>query len=90
MIPIALRLLLFAFVGLGLGLVHFAALRRGIRLHLSAGFDASTITFHVARLLLTTALWVGIARAGEAAGLLAALVGFLVARPIATSPRRTA
>ena len=90
MMPIALRAALFALVGLALGLIHFAALYRGVRLHLRTSLGVTTVAFHVARFAMTAGAWVVLARVGGATGLLAALAGFLCARPIATRSWRPA
>lgn len=90
MTALVVRAALFALVGLALGLVHFAALHRGLRLHLRDAFGLRAVAFHLARFAVTAAAWVVLARAGSAIGLLAALAGFVGARPLATRPWRTA
>lgn len=81
---------LFGLIGFVLGLVHFAALYHSVRLHLAGGARPGAVAFHLARTASMAAAWVVLVHAGGATGTLAALMGFLVARPVATNPRRIA
>jgi F1F0 ATPase subunit 2 len=81
---------LFGPIGLVLGLGYFAALAHSVRLHLAGDARPSAVAFHLARVASTVAAWVALVHAGGATGTLAALMGFLVARPIATRTRRIA
>jgi F1F0 ATPase subunit 2 len=71
-------------IGFALGLAHFHGLRRDTRRYLAHGMSSSAVAAHAARLLVSAAVLVLIARSG-ALPLLAALVGFLVARFVAVT-----
>ncbi len=72
---------LFATLGLGIGLVHFLALRLNTMLYAAGGAGGRAIALHIGRMLLTLALFTWMAWLGALA-LLAAFGGFLVARPL--------
>ena len=76
-----LKVVLFASVGLGIGLVHFLALRLNAFLYLADGTLRRAVALHVLRMLATVAVltltaWVG------ALALLATFGGFVLARPV--------
>ena len=75
----AVTVSLFAGLGLMLGLVHFLSLRTNTRLYLEDGADLRAIGLHLVRVVATVAAFSLIALAGASA-LLAAFVGFLLAR----------
>ncbi len=72
------------FVGFGLvlGVAHFGSLASEVRRYVRGGARAHIVALHVARMLALAGVWVLIARFGRAPGLLAAFVGFLVARRV--------
>jgi hypothetical protein len=76
------HLAFFAALGLSLGLAQFVSLRRSVRTYVLHGLSRGAVLSHVLRLALVAFAWVVLARLGGAAGLLAALVGFLPARPL--------
>lgn len=90
MIARVLSLGLFGGLGLLIGLAHFATLARAVRRHVGEGSRATAFALHVARMVAVVGTWVLIARLAQAPGLLAAFVGFLIARPIAVARHRAA
>ncbi len=66
-------------LGFGVGVVHFASLRRVTALYLEGGPLARTIALQLGRLVLLGGLLVGLAMAG-ALPLLAGALGVLLAR----------
>jgi len=77
-----LRTAAFVIAGVLLGLLHFAALRRAVCVHLQR--HAPRIGLHSARFASTVIGLLLVARAGGPMGLLASFVGFLAARALAT------
>ena len=75
-------------VGFAAGLLFFRALQHNAALYLETGPAWRPIALHVARLLLLSALLLGIVLASDAAGLLAAFAGILAARAVALRTRR--
>ena len=73
---------LFGAFGLVLGVAQFAWLAGDVRRYVRGGARTSAVALHVARMLALAGFWVVIARFGRASGLLAAFVGFLVARSV--------
>lgn len=71
---------LFVAVGLVLGAAHFLGLYANARLYVCPGATGKAIGLHALRIALTSLGLVAIAQFG-AAPLLAAFVGFLIARP---------
>lgn len=67
-------------VGLILGLVHFLGLYANTRLYITHGIAGRAMGLHFARIVLTSLGLFTIAHFG-AESLLAALAGFLIARP---------
>lgn len=88
MMPVALRTSVFIVAGVLLGLLHFAALHRAVRVHLQRRDPRFGV--HSARFASTIAGLFLVTRAGGTMGLLASFVGFLAARALATLPRRPA
>ncbi len=83
------RVLLFGVLGLVLGLAQLLSLRAVVRLYLSGSPGSRTFVLQVARLVPIAGAWVLLARTGGGArGLLAAFVGFLVARVLVTRAAR--
>jgi hypothetical protein len=78
---------LFGGIGLALGLAHFHGLRRDVRAYLARGIRVAAVGLHVARLVVTAAAFVLIARTG-AIPLLAALGGFVTAKFVAVAQAR--
>jgi hypothetical protein len=72
----------FGVLGLALGLAQLLSLRAVVRRYVEAHSHLAAIALHAARLVLIVPAWVVVARSGGAPGLLAAFVGFLVARPL--------
>lgn len=72
----------FVLLGALLGAGYFAALRFSVERYLGGRSTGQAVALHVGRLLLAGAGFALIARAG-AAPLLAALVGFMIARSLA-------
>jgi F1F0 ATPase subunit 2 len=66
--------------GLVLGVAHFLGLYANSRLYVQRGATGKAIALHALRIALTSVGLVAIAQFG-AAPLLAAFVGFLIARP---------
>ncbi len=75
---------LCAILGLLLGIAHFASLRANVRLYLGGRSRVPAVGLHLARLLFVALAWVLLARLGGPTGVVAALAGFLVARPLCT------
>jgi hypothetical protein len=75
---IALGILYFA-IGIVLGALHFAALRRNVGAYVKGGLRARTVALHAARLVLIGFAFFLLARHGGVL-VLAALAGFTVAR----------
>lgn len=73
---------LFTVLGIALGLIQLLSLRAVVRRYVEAHSLLAAIALHGARLALIVPAWVVVARSGGAAGLLAAFVGFLIARPL--------
>lgn len=81
MTPLA-RVVSCALLGLGLGGLHLVLLHYNVKRCLENRADRSALLFGVARLAVIALGWVLLARFGGAPGLLAAFLGFLVARAI--------
>jgi hypothetical protein len=82
------RAALFGFLGLLIGIAQFASLRANVRLYLGGHSRAAAVGLHLLRLLLVTLAWILVVRLGGPTGTVAALVGFLVARPLCTRARK--
>ncbi len=82
------RVLLSGLLGLVLGFAQLLSLRAVVRLYVSGSPGPRTFALQVARLLPIAGAWVLLARRGGARGLLAAFVGFLVARVLVTRATR--
>jgi hypothetical protein len=72
----------FGALGVALALAQLLSLRAVVRRYVEPHSHLKAIALHAARLALIVPAWVVIARAGGAPGLLAAFVGFLIARPL--------
>jgi hypothetical protein len=82
------RVLLFGVLGLVLGLAQLVSLRAVVRRYVSGSPGPRTFVLQIARLVPIAGAWVLLARMGSARGLLAAFVGFLVARVLVTRAAR--
>jgi hypothetical protein len=76
------QIALFGVLGVALGLVQLLSLRAVVRRYVEAHSHLAAIALHAGRLALIVPAWVVLARCGGAPGLLAAFVGFLIARPL--------
>jgi len=70
---------LFLVLGFAAGAVHWIGLRRNVASYLGGGRVMPALALHVARFVLTIAVFVGAAQFGALA-ILAALLGFLASR----------
>ncbi len=74
--------LLFGLIGLVLGVAQLLSLRTVVRRYVAERSGARAIGLHVGRTAAIVVLWVIVGRLGGALGVLAAFVGFLLARPL--------
>lgn len=79
------RLLSCALLGLGLGGLHLALLHWNVKRFLERRAARSALLLGIVRLVAVALGWVLLARFGGAPGLLAAFLGFLVARAVMTA-----
>jgi F1F0 ATPase subunit 2 len=86
-ISIFVQAAMFAVLGVAVGVLHFRGLRETTRLYLGGGPKARPIALHALRVIVTAAVFVGIAQRGAVA-LLAAFAGFVAARVIAVARAR--
>lgn len=84
MTPMALRPLAFLVAGVLLGLLHFGALRRAVRVRLQG--HGPKLGLHSVRFASTITGLLVVARAGGDVALLASFVGFVAARAFVTLP----
>lgn len=76
---------LFAFLGLGLGLLQFVSLYGNLRLYLEPRARQRAIFAHGLRLGVVAFSWFALVHFGGAQGLFASLMGFLLARVLVTA-----
>jgi hypothetical protein len=85
--PVA-QVIAFGLTGLALGAAQLLSLRSIVRRYVAGRSHARVVILHAARMALIVSAWVVLARFGGARCLLAAFIGFLVARSLVLAATR--